>query len=163
MYLTSLIRYYELYEVQIAHVFTIQLHCEKVEMSISLFRSRNTFIVNFTIKVMNFEEKVKEQISYRCKWFDLVYKDGKYRMEQYQTTTSNNNHSKQPNQNKKPNPKPTKMFPTKMFAFIAFLLIVLVQLNSIQYAEAGGDDDKIIIGGGHGCPPSFLLKEGKFT
>ncbi|KAJ6221297.1 hypothetical protein RDWZM_007109 [Blomia tropicalis] len=51
------------------------------------------------------------------------------------------------------------MFPTKMFAFIAFLLIVLVQLNSIQYAEAGGDDDKIIIGGGHGCPPSFLLKE----
>ena len=53
------------------------------------------------------------------------------------------------------------MFPTKMFTFIAFLLIVLVQLNSIQYAEAGGDDDKIIIGGGHGCAPHFVLKEGK--
>ena len=50
------------------------------------------------------------------------------------------------------------MFPTKMFAFIAVLMVVLVQLASIQMVQG---DDKIIFGGGDGCGPSFLLKEGK--
>lgn len=52
------------------------------------------------------------------------------------------------------------MFSTKIFAFFAIVLIVLVQIGSIQ---AGDDEDTIIFGGGHGCPPHFLLKDGKFT
>ncbi|KAJ6221299.1 hypothetical protein RDWZM_007111 [Blomia tropicalis] len=50
------------------------------------------------------------------------------------------------------------MFPTKMFAFVAVLLVVLVQLASIQLVQG---DDKIIFGGGDGCGPSFLLKDDK--
>ncbi|KAJ6221301.1 hypothetical protein RDWZM_007113 [Blomia tropicalis] len=53
------------------------------------------------------------------------------------------------------------MYPTKMFAFIAVVLMVLVQFSSIQFVEAGDKGDTIILGGGHGCKPHFVLHSGK--
>ncbi|KAI2795716.1 hypothetical protein BLOT_016355 [Blomia tropicalis] len=52
------------------------------------------------------------------------------------------------------------MYPTKMFAFIAVVLMVLVQFSSIQFVEAGDKGDTIILGGGHGCKPHFVLHSG---